>query len=99
MSKFTLEMIENYADKLLIGLNKEEKDMLLSEFDTLDKEIDKINNIKGISDIIPLSFPFEMEIEDLRSDDIVAEEIDIDKLLQNCDKYEGREVEVPKVVG
>ena len=27
------------------------------------------------------------------------EEIDIETLLRNCDQYEGREVEVPKVVG
>lgn len=40
-----------------------------------------------------------MIIDDLRSDDEVIEEIPIDDLLRNCDQYEGREVEVPKVVG
>ena len=38
-------------------------------------------------------------IEELRSDDEVLEEIPIEDLLKNCDQYEGREVEVPKVVG
>ena len=38
-------------------------------------------------------------IVDLRSDDEVGEEIPIEELLKNCDQYEGREVEVPKVVG
>ena len=40
-----------------------------------------------------------MEVEDLRSDDVVGEEIPIDVLLRNADVTEGREVEIPKVVG
>ena len=40
-----------------------------------------------------------MEVDTLRSDDEVGEAIDIDDLLSNCDRVEGREVEVPKVVG
>ena len=40
-----------------------------------------------------------MYVEDLRSDDAVGEQIDIEDLLSNCDDVEGREVEVPKVVG
>ena len=53
----------------------------------------------GIKDTEPLSYPFEMVVDDLRSDDEVGEEIPIEELLRNCDQYEGREVEVPKVVG
>ena len=40
-----------------------------------------------------------MTIDELRSDDEVGEEIEINTLLRNCDRVEGREVEVPKVVG
>ena len=52
-----------------------------------------------ISDIEPLSYPFEMYVDDLRSDDEEGEEIPIEDLLSNCDRVDGREVEVPKVVG
>ena len=33
MSKFTKEMVDDYADKLLIGLTPEENQMVLEEFD------------------------------------------------------------------
>ena len=40
MAKFTSEMVDDYADKLLIGLTKEENQMVLDEFDIIDKNID-----------------------------------------------------------
>ena len=39
------------------------------------------------------------KILDLKKEIENNEKIDIDELLSNCDKTEGREVEVPKVVG
>ena len=42
MGKFTKEMVNDYADKLLIGLTEEEQDMVLKEFDIIDKNIDII---------------------------------------------------------
>ena len=99
MSNFTKEMIDYYADKLLIGLTEEERTNIQKEFDEIEKNMDLINQIPNIKDTEPLSYPFEMIIDDLRSDDEVMEEIPIDDLLRNCDQYEGREVEVPKVVG
>ena len=99
MSNFTKEMIDDYADKLLIGLTDEERTNIQEEFDEIEKNMDLINKIHNIKDTEPLSYPFEMIIDDLRSDDEVLEEIPIDDLLRNCDQYEGREVEVPKVVG
>lgn len=99
MSNFTKEMINNYADKLLIGLTDEEEKMIVSEFDKIEENMDLINKIPNIKDIEPLSFPFEITLTDLRNDSDADEEIPIERLLQNCDKSEGREVEVPKVVG
>ena len=99
MSNFTKEMIDDYADKLLIGLTEEERTNKQEEFDEIEKNMDLINKIPNIKDTEPLSYPFEMVLDDLRSDDEVGEEIPIEELLKNCDQYEGREVEVPKVVG
>jgi len=99
MSNFTKEKIDKYADDLLIGLTEEERTMIQEEFDTIEKNMDLINKIPNIKDVEPQSFPFEMEVEDLRSDEVEGEEIPIETLLRNCDQYEGREVEVPKVVG
>ncbi len=99
MSNFTKEMIDDYADKLLIGLTEEERTNIQEEFDEIEKNMDLINKIPNIKDTEPLSYSFEMILEDLRDDDEVGEEIPIEELLRNCDQYEGREVEVPKVVG
>ena len=99
MSNFTKEMIDDYADKLLIGLTEEERTNIQEEFDEIEKNMDLINKIPNIKDTEPLSYPFEMVLDDLRSDDEVGEEIPIEELLKNCDQYEGREGEVPKEVG
>ena len=99
MSNFTKEMIDNYADKLLIGLTEEERTMIQEEFDDIEKNMDLINKIDGIKDVETLSYPYEMEMDDLRSDDEIDETIEIDTLLKNAGQIDGREVEVPKVVG
>lgn len=99
MSNFTKEMIDDYAFKLLIGLTEEERTNIQKEFDEIEKNMDLINKISNIKDTLPLSYPFEMILNDLRNDDEIGEEIPIIELLKNCDQVEGREVEVPKVVG
>lgn len=99
MSSFTKEMIDDYANKLLIGLTESEEKMIQDEFDTIEHNMDLINKIPDIKSVEPLSYPFEMEISELRSDDTSSNEIDIDTLLKNCDRLDGREIEVPKVVG
>ena len=98
MSKFTKEMVIDYADKLLIGLTEEESDMVLSEFETIDKNIDIINTIPDIEQIEPMSFCLHDFDVDLREDEI-EESIKIEELLQNCDEVSDREIEVTKVVG
>ena len=76
MNNITEEMIDNYAEKLLIGLTDDERKMILEEFDSIEKNMDLINQIPNIKDIEPLSHPFEMYIEDLREDDKEAEEME-----------------------
>lgn len=98
MNNITENMIDKYASTLLIGLTDEERKMIQEEFVDIEKNMDLINEIPNIKDIEPLSYPFEMYVEDLRDDTKEAEEIDINVLLRNCDRVEGREVEVPKVV-
>ena len=99
MSNFTKEKIDKYAKDLLIGLTDEERDMIQEEFDSIEKNMNLINEIPNIKDVEPLSYPFEMYVDDLREDTDEGEKLDIDELLSNCDVVEGREVEVPKVVG
>lgn len=97
-NKFTKEMITDYADKLLIGLTEEETNMVQEEFAIIDETINKINDIKDIEKIEPMTHCLDNFIYDLR-EDVEEESIPIEELLQNCDEHTMREVEVPKVVG
>ena len=98
MSKFTKEMVNDYAEKLLIGLTEEETNMVLDEFAIIDENINKINDIKDIEQVKPMTHCLDNFIYDLREDE-VEESIPIEELLQNCDDRTEREVQVPKVVG
>lgn len=98
MSKFTKELVNNYAEKLLIGLTDEENDLVLSEFDIIDQKMDLINNITNISDVEPMTHTLD-DFVYIPRDDVYENGPGIDELLQNCDVYEDREVKIPKVVG
>lgn len=97
-NKFTKEMVTDYADKLLIGLTEEETNMVLEEFSIIDETINKINDIKDIEKVEPMTHCLDNFIYELR-EDIKEDSIPIEELLQNCDEYNDRQVEVPKVVG
>ena len=95
--EFTSEMVDDYADKLLIGLTEEENKIVLDEFDIIDQNINIINEIEGIEDVEPMSHCLDDFSYELR-EDVIEESVDIDSLLQNCDDYINDEVKVPKVV-
>lgn len=98
MSKFTKEMVDNYADKLLIGLNEEENQMVLDEFEVIDENLDLVNKIEGISEVEPMTHCLDDFIYELREDVIVASP-SIEDILSNSDDTTEREIVVPKVVG
>lgn len=97
MAKFTKEMVIDYADKLMIGLTEEETQMVLDEFEIIDKNIDVINKIPNIENVEAMSFCLDDFSCTLR-EDIVEESIPIEDLLANCDDASGDEICVPKVV-
>ena len=97
MSKFTKEMVTSYADKLLIGLTDDEVNMVLGEFDVIDKNIDWINEIPNISEVEPMTHALE-DFEYVLREDVVEESSSIDDILSNCDSTLNREIKVPQVV-
>lgn len=98
MSKFTKEMVNDYADKLLIGLTDEENKLVLKEFDIIEKQMDVIADFPDIEKIEPMTHALDDFTYTLR-EDVKEESVPIEDLLKNCDRYDGREIEVPKVVG
>lgn len=95
--KFTKELIDDYADKLLIGLTSDENKMVLEEFAVIDETINMINKIDNIKDVEVMSHCLDDFSCALRADEATPS-TPIDELLQNCKVKEDREVIVPKVV-
>lgn len=98
MSKFTKEMVDDYANKLLIGLTKEENEMVLKEFDSIDKSLDLVNKIPNIENVEPMTHCLDEFYATLREDK-AEESVPINDLLRNSDLTEDREIVVPRVVG
>ena len=98
MSRFTKEMIDDYANKLLIGLSEDENKMVMDEFDAIDKDIDIVNTIEGLSEVEPMTHALDIKIASLREDNPKPSS-DIEEILSNADHKMGREIEVVKVVG
>lgn len=97
MAKFTKEMVNDYADKLLIGLTEEENKMVLDEFDIIDKNINIINEIDNLDQVEPMTHCLD-DFEAKFQEDEVEKSVDIDELLNNCDSHINDEIKVPKVV-
>lgn len=95
---FTKDMVNDYANKLLIGLTDEETNMVLEEFSIIDENINKINNIEGLDKVEPMTHCLDRYITELRSDK-KEESISINEILSNCEKHNEREIQLPKVVG
>ena len=98
MSRFTKEMVDQYADKILIGLTDEENKQVLDEFEQIDAQIDLINEIPDIESVEPMTHTLDEFEFELRDDEIEESE-PIEDLLANSDQCTEREIEVPKVVG
>lgn len=96
--KFTTEDVDMYADKLLIGLSREENSMVLEEFGEIDNSIALLETIPNIKEVEPMSWCLDRCVDSLR-EDVVEESIPLDDALANSDCTSDREVEVLKVVG
>lgn len=98
MNKFTKEMVDEYAEKLLIGLTEEENKMVLEEFQTIDASLDLVNKIPGIEKVTPMTHCLD-DFEYVLREDEIEESIPVEDALKNSDVTEDREIVVPKVVG
>lgn len=90
------EDLKLYANKLMFDMNEEEYDVLLKEFSIILKKLEFINEIEGISDYEPMTFPFSVTPklrEDEMCDTLLTEEV-----ISNAPKSEFNMVVLPKVV-
>lgn len=95
---FTEELVDVLADKLLIGLTREENKMVLEEFESIDSDNKKVCEIDNIENVEPMTHCLDDFVYELRDDEYNGDNEDIDDLLSNCDDYIDTEIKVPKVV-
>ncbi|MBQ8193161.1 MAG: Asp-tRNA(Asn)/Glu-tRNA(Gln) amidotransferase GatCAB subunit C [Bacilli bacterium] len=95
----TKDKLELYAKKLMFEMNEEEYKTLESEFEVILKQMELIDNIKEIEKVSPMTFPFDLELDDrILREDIYSNEINFDDMKINVKEYEEDMVKVPKVV-
>ena len=97
MPKFTKELVDDLANKLLIGLSDEENQKVLAEFAEIDKNIKLITKIPNIENVEVMTHALD-DFECDLCDDIATESLTIDEIMQNVKEVEDNQVVVPKVV-
>lgn len=90
------EKLEKYAEKLMFKMNDEELITLQDEFEVILKQMEAIDKIKGISEVEPMTFPFEIKAK-LREDE-AKDVLTVDEVLKNTPHQLKDQVKVPKVV-
>lgn len=95
----TRDVLDNLAKKLMFKMNDEEYKTLENEFDVILKQMEFIDKIDGIEEVIPMTFPFGLNLDDnyLR-EDVYKNEIDFNDMVINVKDYDDNRVKVPKVV-
>ena len=95
----TRDVLDKLAKKLMLKMNEEEYQTLESEFDIILKQMEYIDKIDGIENVNPMTFPFDLELDDndLR-EDICNNEINFNDMVINVKDYDDNRVKVPKVV-
>ena len=95
----TRDVLDNLAKKLMFKMNDEEYKTLENEFDVILKQMEFIDKIDSIEEVTPMTFPFELNLDDdyLR-EDVYKNEIDFNDMVINVKDYDDNRVKVPKVV-
>ena len=95
----TRDRLEILAKKLMFEMNDLEYETLEREFEIILKQMDLIDGIKDIDNVVPMTYPFDLELDDsyLR-DDISNNELCFDDMKINVKDYENEKIKVPKVV-
>ena len=91
------EKLQDYARKLMFEMNDEEYKTLQEEFDVILKQMDLISKIDNITNVEPMTYPFELNNVNLR-EDIVNNELTTNDILINVSDKENNQIKVPKVV-
>ena len=94
----TIEKLKDYASKLMFDMDQEGYERTLQEFETIEKHMALIGEIKDIEKVEPMTFPYVIYHAHLREDK-AKECLTNSEVLANAKETKANQVKVPKVVG
>ncbi len=98
MKKVDLATLKDASTRLLFEMKEEEYLTLLDEFSILTKQMETIGKIKGLEEYEPMTFPFDVSIEEMR-DDVPQGTLNKEEALSNAGSTYMGQIKIPKVVG
>lgn len=97
MKEYSINVLKDAANRLLLDMSEEEYKTLLSEFDIVTKQMRAIGDNKDLDQIEPMVFPFEVYTTELR-EDVAEEPLTREEALRNSQRKVGGQIKLPKVV-
>jgi len=98
MKQINIDVLKEASEKLMFKMEEKEYETLLAEFETILKQMALISEIKGVDDVIPMTFPYEVKTTFLR-EDVASKPIDREEALKNAKDVVEGQIRLPKVVG
>ena len=94
----TKEKLKEYAARRMFEMDDEGYLRTLKEFETIEKHMDLIGNIKNIKNVEPMTFPYVIYHSNFR-EDVAKDCLTSKDVLLNSKDTKADQVKVPKVVG
>ena len=91
-----IKEIKDLAGRLMFTLSDEEAQLIVDEFELLDKKLSILNEI-DTENVEEMIYPFDVETSFLREDE-VSHVLDKELALSNATKVKEGHIVVPKVV-
>ena len=98
MKEVNKAVLKDAANRLMFDMTDEEYETLEGEFGTIKKQFEFIGEIKGVDDVSPMTFPFDVTIDYLR-EDIPTTPLTREEVLKNAKEVKDGQIKLPKVVG
>ena len=97
MKELNEEILRKCAKGLMFDMTDEQYELILNEFDITLEQLKLINDI-DLSNVSPMTFPFECYTDFLREDEEIST-ISRDDALSNAKDVVDNQIRLPKVVG
>ena len=97
MKELNEEILRKCAKGLMFDMTDEQYELILNEFDITLEQLKLINDI-DLSNVSPMTFPFECYTDFLREDEELST-ITRDDALSNAKDVVDNQIRLPKVVG